>query len=231
MPAPPALSVSLEETVPALAVQQPSPPLLGPALKNTPTQPTPVPAASQETAQPPSPAKTIMATQAPTLSPQPALRIEAPSGPVVLAASSPATTPNVLQEAVTKTNTETKPQTPPSSPAPAPVTALPSLPVAADLNWYSMRELDKPPRALSPIRPKYPALANSRGIEGNVKMRFRVDEFGRVEDAEVLEGSPPGVFDEAALEALEKARFSPAQRNQRPVRALIEMRIGFKLED
>jgi protein TonB len=118
---------------------------------------------------------------------------------------------------------------PRSEPAPAP--ALPSVPVLIDTNWYEARQLDVQPRALRTVTPRYPPDAARRGVEGSVKLRLKVDEYGMVKEVEVEEGDPPGVFDESALEAFRQGRFSPAQRDGRPVRALIHIRVRYQLED
>lgn len=107
--------------------------------------------------------------------------------------------------------------------------ALPSVPVMVDSHWYEARQLDVQPSTVATIQPRYPPRAIRNGIEGSVKLKLRVDEFGVVREAEVEEGDPPGVFDESALEAFSKARFQPARRDGRPVRALIYIRVRYEL--
>jgi protein TonB len=99
-----------------------------------------------------------------------------------------------------------------------------------DTTWYGARQLDVQPRTLKPVQPAYPPQARRRGLEGTVKLQLRIDEYGVVQEAAVEEGDPPGVFDAAALDAFRTARFLPAQKNQRPVRALVHVRVVFKLE-
>ncbi|MBU4500828.1 MAG: energy transducer TonB, partial [Gammaproteobacteria bacterium] len=53
---------------------------------------------------------------------------------------------------------------------------------------------------------------------------------GRVSDLAVLSASPPGVFDESALQAFRTARFTPAQKNGRPVRALVQIEVVYDWE-
>ena len=115
----------------------------------------------------------------------------------------------------------------PSAPA---KTALPDVPAIVDPTWYEVRQLDVQPRALRPVEPVYPGLARRRGVEGSVKLMLKIDEFGVVQEAAVEAGEPPGVFDAAALEAFRQARFAPAKKNQRPVRALVYVRVVFRLE-
>ncbi len=55
--------------------------------------------------------------------------------------------------------------------------------------------------------PAYPFGALSRGIEGWVLLEYTVDPRGRVVAPRVLEASPPGVFERAALSALSRWRY------------------------
>ncbi|MFA5083001.1 MAG: TonB family protein [Hydrogenophilaceae bacterium] len=116
-------------------------------------------------------------------------------------------------------------------PQPTPSPGLPSLPVMIDSNWYEARQLDSQPRAVARIEPPYPPMAQRRGIEGTVKLKLRIDEFGVVREVEVEEGDPPGLFDESALSAFRQGRFLPARKDGRPVRALIYIRVRYELND
>jgi len=65
---------------------------------------------------------------------------------------------------------------------------------------------------LTPISretPAYPFGALSRGVEGSVLLEYTVDERGRVVSPRVLEATPPGVFERAALRALSRWRYEP----------------------
>lgn len=79
----------------------------------------------------------------------------------------------------------------------------------------SGRSLDG--RFQSKPRPLYPAEAQRLGISGTVELQVSVDETGSVTSARVV-SLPLPLLDEAALEAVYKARFSPAQVRGRPVR-------------
>ncbi|HYG82498.1 MAG TPA: energy transducer TonB [Pyrinomonadaceae bacterium] len=79
----------------------------------------------------------------------------------------------------------------------------------------SGRSLDG--RFQSKPRPLYPAEAHRLGISGTVELQVSVDETGRVTSARVV-SLPLPLLDEAALEAVYKARFSPAQVRGRPVK-------------
>ncbi|NTV96409.1 MAG: energy transducer TonB [Thiobacillus sp.] len=120
---------------------------------------------------------------------------------------------------------------PPAASGPAPASALPSLPVMIDTNWYEARQLDVQPMATARIEPVYPPDAQQNGIEGTVKLKLKIDEFGSVREVEVAAGDPPGVFDASALAAFRQVRFTPARRNGSPVRALVYIRVRYGLND
>lgn len=77
----------------------------------------------------------------------------------------------------------------------------------------SGRSLDG--RFQSKPKPLYPAEALRLGISGTVELQVSVDETGGVTSARVV-SLPLPLLDEAALEAIYKARFSPAQVRGRP---------------
>ncbi|WP_319583651.1 TonB family protein [uncultured Pseudodesulfovibrio sp.] len=89
---------------------------------------------------------------------------------------------------------------------------------------------DRPPRVLTRLDPYYPASARRTGTQGHVLVRVLVDEYGRVEEAEVAESEPAGVFDDAALKAVRGWTFSPATRQGRPVAVRIDIPIRFRLD-
>jgi TonB family protein len=62
---------------------------------------------------------------------------------------------------------------------------------------------------ISSSRPQYPRGALKRGIEGSVIVRFTIDARGAVRDAAVEHSSPPGMFDRAALRAIQSTRYQP----------------------
>jgi protein TonB len=62
-----------------------------------------------------------------------------------------------------------------------------------------------PLKMTRPPRPKYPGSA--KGVEGWVRVEFYVTPEGRTERVRVLSSEPAGLFDEAAVSAMEGARF------------------------
>lgn len=76
----------------------------------------------------------------------------------------------------------------------------------------------------------YPPAARAAGQEGYVVVRYDVDADGRVFNARVVDATPRGVFDEAALAAVSRWRFQPPPPEQAPVSGL-QSRLTFELGD
>ncbi|MDQ2070815.1 M56 family metallopeptidase [Natronospira bacteriovora] len=87
---------------------------------------------------------------------------------------------------------------------------------ASDTDRHQATEADPAEHkdgALKPIvrvAPKWPREAVQQGIEGEVTMEMRVHKDGSVSDVTVVASNPEGVFDEAAVEAVEQWRIHPA---------------------
>lgn len=124
-----------------------------------------------------------------------------------------------------------KPAVPPSEPVPpSPVPApspLPSLEMALvdDPTYYTAKQLDVHPQAAQPVRPEYPDVA----AEGYVTLKLLIDDGGKVREASVVDAQPPGAFEESALAAFRAARFLPGQRNGRPVKSQILIKVTYEL--
>jgi protein TonB len=82
-----------------------------------------------------------------------------------------------------------------------------------------------PLKMTRPPRPKYPAAA--KGVEGWVRVEFYVTPQGRTERVRVLSSEPAGVFDAAAVEAMEGARFEEFEATES---RLAVQKISFKPE-
>ena len=76
----------------------------------------------------------------------------------------------------------------------------------------------------------YPEMARRAGIEGRVTVQFIVNEQGRVENPRVIRGIGGGC-DEAALEAVKDAKFTPGMQRGRPVRVQYSLPIVFRLQN
>lgn len=154
-----------------------------------------------------------MATDAPA--PQPAPPAEAPAEASEPAAVSPERT--AAGEALDASDVA-------ASAAAAPTLAIAS---AVDLTYYSARELDVQPRALRGIVPDYPPEADRERLSGKVRLALKLEADGRIGGIEILSAEPPGVFDASARDAFRDARFAPAQKDGRPVRARVVVEVVY----
>ncbi|MGA2639487.1 MAG: energy transducer TonB [Spirochaetia bacterium] len=87
-----------------------------------------------------------------------------------------------------------------------------------------------PPRPRAEILPTYPRTARRSGLEGVVKVAAMVDASGTVTSADVLATSGHASLDQAALEAVRRALFSPALQGGKPVPCRIVIPIRFRLQ-
>lgn len=65
------------------------------------------------------------------------------------------------------------------------------------------------PQPLKRGNPRYPRAAFRTGIEGSVLIDFSVDGDGHVQAARVVDATPPGVFEHAALDAVSEWTYQP----------------------
>lgn len=80
------------------------------------------------------------------------------------------------------------------------------------------------------VEPEYPARAMSRRIEGWVDVLFTIGKAGNVEDPKVVRANPPGVFEQAALRAIRRWRYTPRIEDGKAVKQPgIGVRLTFKL--
>jgi protein TonB len=77
--------------------------------------------------------------------------------------------------------------------------------------------------------PSYPPEARRRGWEGSVLLLVEILENGRPERITIKQSSGRPILDEAALDAVGRWTFIPAQREGKPVRSLAEVPIVFVL--
>lgn len=82
---------------------------------------------------------------------------------------------------------------------------------------------------ISTIRPRYPATALRNNQEGWVDVQYTVNADGSVSNIQVTGAEPRHVFDNAAIDALRRAKFSPAMRGGTAIASQQQKRIEFKL--
>lgn len=98
------------------------------------------------------------------------------------------------------------------------------------MSAFTPTQVDQPPRAIRTFPPQYPYLAKRDNIEGRVMLKFVVDTDGLPRETQVEESEPEGVFDEAAMKALERYRFKPAIKNGKAVLCIVRLPISFQLD-
>lgn len=91
---------------------------------------------------------------------------------------------------------------------------------------FDVSDLEKRPEPVSQVAPAYPPELRKAKIEGFVTLVFVLGEDGRVEEPRVEKASRPE-FEKPALEAIQKWRFSPGERDGKPVRTYIRIPMRF----
>ena len=76
----------------------------------------------------------------------------------------------------------------------------------------------------------YPRRARIEGVAGRTSIRLTLAADGRVTDVEVLDSTPPGVFETAARRVGAALQFQPAMRDGRPVAATVSLNLVWRLE-
>ena len=89
---------------------------------------------------------------------------------------------------------------------------------------------DTPPTPIIPIKPVYPEIAQEAGIEGTIYIQFFIDKKGKVTEAWVQKGIPNTGLDEAALSAVKKSRWKPAQQRDKKVGVWQTVPVRFELK-
>ena len=107
-------------------------------------------------------------------------------------------------------------------PSPTPP-AAPGLPPAPD--YFAGGRLDPGPRPLEDIDPLYPEDAKQQ--EGSVVLRLLINEAGTVDNVAVVRAYPAGLFEQSALEAFGKAKFSPGKMLGVAVKSQITIEVMF----
>ena len=114
--------------------------------------------------------------------------------------------------------------TAPPPPAPAPVAAPPAPPPPEPVTE---------PRGFAGYRnnppPEYPALAQDRGLQGQVILKVQVLASGRAAAVSVDKSSGHKILDDAAVKVVQGWTFDPAKRGQTPIDGWVKVPLNFKL--
>ncbi|MDI6704138.1 MAG: energy transducer TonB [bacterium] len=97
-------------------------------------------------------------------------------------------------------------------------------------NYLPFYSVSKLPEIIELFKPEYPELARARGLEGVVILEVDIDTKGFVKEVRVVKSLGFG-FDEAAVKAIKRCRFSPAEQFGKLVPVRMRIPIRFELED
>jgi TonB family protein len=85
------------------------------------------------------------------------------------------------------------------------------------------------PVLLHEVQPDYPEELREQGVQGTVTVRYTVDENGRVTDVSVSHSSGSDALDDAAVRAIRRFRYRPAQSSGKPRAFQMTKRFVFRL--
>ncbi len=84
---------------------------------------------------------------------------------------------------------------------------------------------DEPPQLKTQIKPKYPSEAKKKGIKGKVFIKVFIDENGEATEVIVLRGIDE--LNQAAIDAVKKAKYKPAKFEGEVVGVWVNLSISF----
>lgn len=85
--------------------------------------------------------------------------------------------------------------------------------------------LDVSPYPLADVTPEYPESAGNQ--RGRVVLKLYISENGVVDDLVVVRASPRGFFEDAAITAFAKVRFSPGIKTGLAVKSQLAVEVEF----
>lgn len=100
--------------------------------------------------------------------------------------------------------------TPPNARQPVDVTRAINLPLEV---YYASSEVDTRAEPLNEVNLIYPLMPYQQRLKGTVRLNIFVNELGGIDKVAITESNPAGVFEEAALQAVNELKFSPAIKN------------------
>lgn len=80
-------------------------------------------------------------------------------------------------------------------------------------------------------KPKYPAAAQRRHLEGKVLLTVRVSAEGDSEQVSILKSSGHEILDDVAVETVKKWKFVPGRKGSKAIATTVTVPINFKFND
>lgn len=97
-----------------------------------------------------------------------------------------------------------------------------------DVGPFGTSEVEQRARVLSKPEPSYTESARKFGVTGTVVLRGEFSYDGQVRNLQVIKRRPHGLT-EATLRAARTIKFTPAQKNGKPVSTYIQLEYNFNL--
>ena len=94
---------------------------------------------------------------------------------------------------------------------------------------FPVGEVSGKPKVIQSVPVVYPAEARKKRMNGQVLVRFHLDENGRVSHLHVKSAEPPDIFNQNTLAAIRRWRFQPAVHNSKTVPVWVELPVEFEL--
>jgi TonB family protein len=131
---------------------------------------------------------------------------------------------DAAQETTARTSTPAAQASPPRPRGAVPESQAFGLPID---RYYTSREVDSRAEPTNQPALVYPQEAYQARVRGKVALRVLINQHGGVDGVTVLEAEPRGVFEAAALEAVQALAFSPALLAGRPVKSQKTLEVVF----
>ena len=100
--------------------------------------------------------------------------------------------------------------------------------IGSDVGPFRSSELEQRARVLSKPEPTYTESARKFGITGTIILRCVFSHDGQIRDIQISRRLPHGLT-EAALRAARAIKFTPAQKNGKPVSMYMQLEYNFNL--
>lgn len=94
-------------------------------------------------------------------------------------------------------------------------------------SYFSTREVDVGAEPSNEVLLRYPLIEYRQRLGGVVRFTLFINAQGGLDKVYLIDATPPGHFEEAALEAVNKLQFIPARKNGREVKSRKTIEVVF----
>jgi TonB family protein len=105
---------------------------------------------------------------------------------------------------------------------------LPAPPPPLVANPAVSAKASRDAKLISSTQPIYPAMAKTSNVQGSVNVTVNIDEFGKVIAAKAISG--PMLLRQAAVDAVKRWKYSPAQVDDKPAPSQSSVTVEFRLK-